>query len=61
MIRSEHITKFIGILILSISLFGCFDTPDEFVSPSWDTELHLPITSKEFQLLEMVILQNRSM
>ncbi len=54
MIRLEHVTKIIGFLIISISLFGCFDTPDEFVSPSWDTDLHLPITSKEFQLLEIV-------
>lgn len=38
-----------------ITLFtGCFDPPDEFVSPQWDTEVNIPITSKEFSLMEIV-------
>ena len=41
-------------LLLIISTFGCFDNPDEFVGPTWDTRVNFPVTSKEFDLLELV-------
>lgn len=40
--------------ILTITIAGCFDQPDEFVSPSWDVEVLVPLTTKEFSLKEMV-------
>lgn len=46
------------ILFLNISivlgLTGCFDKPNEFVSPSWDVEFNIPVTSKSFELAELV-------
>ncbi|MCB9247241.1 MAG: hypothetical protein H6613_01160 [Ignavibacteriales bacterium] len=33
---------------------GCFDSPDEFVSPTWDVDVNIPITKKEYSLLELV-------
>ncbi|MCB9210839.1 MAG: hypothetical protein H6609_15850 [Ignavibacteriales bacterium] len=42
------------IYILIFSITACFDKPDEFVSPSWDTEINIPLTAKEFKLLELV-------
>ena len=53
---SPQVTRFsfIVIIIYSIFLSGCFDPPDEFVSPSWDVEINIPITTKEFSLMEMV-------
>ena len=54
MFNLEHILKSIIIFAISINFFGCFDKPDEFVSPTWDTEVHLPITFKEFGLIEIV-------
>ena len=53
MFKSVHIPKIITIIV-SLSIFGCFDKPDEFISPTWDTELHVPITSEVFELLEIV-------
>ena len=44
----------IVILVYSLFLSGCFDKPEEFVSPSWDIEVNVPITTKEFSLMEMV-------
>lgn len=41
-------------LAISISFVGCFDKPGEFVGPNWDTEVNIPITTKEFSLLEIV-------
>jgi len=41
-------------LAVIISLTSCFDRPNEFVAPTWDTELNIPITKKEFKLLEIV-------
>lgn len=40
--------------VLTISLSGCFDKPDEFVAPIWDTEINIPLTKKQFELLELV-------
>lgn len=41
--------------VMSFSLVtGCFDKPNEFVSPSWDVEFNIPITSKSFELAELV-------
>lgn len=37
------------IYILIFSITACFDKPDEFVSPSWDTEINIPLTAKEFK------------
>ena len=54
MFRSKHFAKLIAILFIGFSLVGCFDTPNDFVSPTWDADLHLPITSKEYKLLEIV-------
>jgi len=37
-----------------ISQTGCFDKPDDFVGPSWDMQINLPLTKKEYSLLEIV-------
>ncbi|MFZ1291496.1 MAG: hypothetical protein WAR79_15480 [Melioribacteraceae bacterium] len=52
----KYIKLCLQILILMISIIfnACFDKPDEFVSPTWDVELNIPITKKEFTLLEIV-------
>ncbi len=46
-----HLVLFIITLTF---ITGCFDKPNEFVSPSWDIEFNIPITSKSFELLELV-------
>ncbi len=50
---SRKIKINIGVLAL-ILLGGCFDTPDDFVSPTWDIDVNIPITQKEYSLLEIV-------
>lgn len=47
------LSKFL-IFILSLSATGCFDEPKEFVGPTWDTKINIPLTKKEFALLEIV-------
>ncbi|MBK7981551.1 MAG: hypothetical protein IPK06_16405 [Ignavibacteriae bacterium] len=42
------------VLIVALFLNSCFDKPNEFVSPTWDVDLNIPITKKEFSLLEIV-------
>ena len=51
--RNLIISKFL-IFTIVISLTGCFDEPNEFVGPSWDTKINVPLTKKEFALLEIV-------
>ena len=51
--RSLLISKFI-IFALIYLFTGCFDEPNEFVGPSWDTKISVPLTKKEFSLLEIV-------
>ncbi len=41
---------FINLVILT----GCFDKPDKFVAPSWETEMNFSVTEKSFTLLEIV-------
>ena len=41
-------------LMCILYLNACFDKPDEFVAPTWDAEINIPITSKRFDLLEIV-------
>ncbi|MDX1701787.1 MAG: hypothetical protein R3250_14270, partial [Melioribacteraceae bacterium] len=48
-----HIRNF-SLALSFFLLSSCFDTPDEFVAPTWDAEVNLPITSKRFDLLEIV-------
>ena len=48
------IKKIVFLISITISLSSCFDNPDEFIAPSWDAEVNIPITSKEFKLLEIV-------
>lgn len=53
----SHNIKQLFILLLSILTLittGCFDPPDDFVSPNWDVEVNIPVTSKEFSLQEVV-------
>ncbi len=53
---SFHVTRIslIIILLYTLLLTGCFDKPEEFISPSWDVEVNVPITTKEFSLMEIV-------
>ena len=53
---SPQVTKLslLIIILYSILLSGCFDPPEDFVSPSWDVEVNIPVTSKEFSLMDMV-------
>jgi hypothetical protein len=41
-------------LFIGLVQFGCFDKPNEFVAPVWDAEINIPITSKQFELRELV-------
>lgn len=54
MFKLEHIYKLAITVAISLNLFGCFDKPDEFVAPTWETQVHFPITSKEFGLSEII-------
>lgn len=54
MFKLEHIYKLAVTVAISFNLFGCFDKPDEFVAPTWDTQVHFPITAKEFGLSEII-------
>jgi hypothetical protein len=51
---SKYFKKIVLFITTAIIFSGCFDKPDEFVSPSWDTEVNIKITTKEFNLLEIV-------
>ncbi len=42
------------IFTLIVSITGCFDEPNEFVGPTWDTKINVPLTKKKFALLEIV-------
>lgn len=46
--------KYILIFLISLLFTSCFDQPGEFVSPVWDTQVHFPITTDEFTLMELV-------
>ncbi|MCB0748636.1 MAG: hypothetical protein KDC90_14340, partial [Ignavibacteriae bacterium] len=39
---------------LVIFFFFFFDSPDEFINPTWDVDVNIPITKKEYSLLELV-------
>ena len=54
MIKKSNSLNFFLILIIGLTQFNCFDKPDEFVAPVWDAEINIPITSKQFELLEIV-------
>ncbi|PID62652.1 MAG: hypothetical protein CR986_00830 [Ignavibacteriae bacterium] len=40
--------------LLLILLGGCFDPPDDFVAPTWDTKINIPVTSQNFSLMELI-------
>jgi len=54
MAHTENFKVYLLQLILVILLVGCFDKPDEFIGPTWDTKVNFPVTTKEFELLEIV-------
>lgn len=54
MIKKRYSLNYFLILIIGLTQFYCFDKPDEFVAPVWDAEVNIPITSKQFELLEIV-------
>ena len=41
---------FINVFLLS----GCFDAPNDFVVPSWDVKLHIPVANKTYTLKEAI-------
>ncbi len=51
--RSLVLSKFL-IFTFLFSFTGCFDEPKEFVGPTWETKINIPLTKKEFSLLEIV-------
>jgi hypothetical protein len=51
---SKYFRKIVLFITTTIIVSGCFDKPNEFVSPTWDAEVNISITTKEFNLLEIV-------
>lgn len=39
----------ISALLAALFLNACFDKPGEFVSPTWDVDLNIPITKKNLR------------
>ncbi len=45
--------------ILSVTFFmlfavSCVELPDDFVAPTWDVQIHIPVTKKEYTLKEAI-------
>ncbi|GJQ62468.1 MAG: hypothetical protein SCALA702_15210 [Melioribacteraceae bacterium] len=51
----EKIKLFLPILILSsLFLYGCFDTPGDFYAPKYDINIDIPITERAYLLQEAI-------
>ena len=50
--------KFFNILVIILIniylLSGCFYAPKDFVTPSWDVQLHIPVANKTYTLKEAI-------
>ena len=51
----EKIKLFLPILILSsLLLYGCFDTPEDFYAPKYDISIDIPVTERGYTLVEAI-------
>ncbi len=47
--------KVIFTVLLVVGFFnGCVDIPDDFVAPTWDVQIHVPVTKKEYTLKDAI-------
>ncbi len=42
------------ILLLSLTVYSCYELPDNFTLPEWDVDLNIPITHQEYKLEEII-------
>lgn len=48
----------ISAFIITFLISGCFDTPKEPVSPSWNIDINMPITDTSYTLVEIIKPEN---
>ncbi len=46
--------RFFYALFATVYITGCVEVPDDFVAPTWDVQIHIPVTKKEYTLKEAI-------